>query len=699
MYRSLFSHVTRTAAVVLLTVLFSGSCASLDAFLEVIEALEDNDSTPTSEQAPVRQTDEPAPQQVGARESSWEWVTPTIPSNRIQGISSGSAGAVAVGTAGTILHSIDGITWTHATLEVDSILDVAYGNGVYVAVTSDTDNLFIFSNDGQRWFHGSSAESVGFENTLGRARIVWTGARFLVVGSTGSTSFRSDWEEQFSSEDGTEWEYTHFSARRSLQDITVIGTDRVILTISLARPSVSDDGGQSWNDITTLPEPSGGNIWRFAAASDGSAIAVTHGSDQSSDSDGFYSWIATSDDGLHWETQHQIESTRFSEPLRVDGGYLIAQRLPPRGIEDSMHTVVSLADDGTFAYHGDIADWGEITRMIEHAGNVLALDSRNQLLTLSGTGDSIVFRPDPAFNGGSVSHVSENGQGQYVAAGSAGVFYSDDGVTWQESTFQDVEIWGADPMIGYVSELIWTGSEFILSAQTPGMEPFAWIKTSENGHHWERRSFHSYYFYFVRGVADSGNETVALFRFLTQGPDDPDYVRSNPNTSVFRFPDGIHGPYATQNIADIGPGRLFHTGGRFLSVADDGTIMTSTSGTEWTVVEDFDMQIDLFVQGRDRIVALPSASRDRNDVVLSSTDGSNWSTSRIDNELWDGVDWLHYADGTFFAGREGRLWTSGDGQSWSESEIPSGARVVYTGPDGNLYAAGENGMILRLAGE
>ena len=81
---------------------------------------------------------------------SWRWRNRLPQGNQLKAIRNANGQSIAVGGAGTILTSSNGVAWnqqisgTHADLE-----DVVFGNGQWVAVGSD--GTILSSADGARW--------------------------------------------------------------------------------------------------------------------------------------------------------------------------------------------------------------------------------------------------------------------------------------------------------------------------------------------------------------------------------------------------------------------------------------------------------------------------------------------------------------------------------------------------------------------
>jgi len=67
--------------------------------------------------------------------SPWQWASPRPQGNALQGAAFGAGRFVAVGRAGAILSSVDGLTWTaEASNTADELRDVAWSGSTFVAV-------------------------------------------------------------------------------------------------------------------------------------------------------------------------------------------------------------------------------------------------------------------------------------------------------------------------------------------------------------------------------------------------------------------------------------------------------------------------------------------------------------------------------------------------------------------------------------
>jgi hypothetical protein len=117
----------------------------------------------------------------------------TLPSNsNLMGIAFGNGKYVAVGTAGTIITSTDGVKWSAGSSGItEDIISVVWGKDKYVAVSKDTTILYSF--DGIAW------DTILFHNIF-RA-VTWGNNLFVALGNYGQILTSPDgisWTERAS---------------------------------------------------------------------------------------------------------------------------------------------------------------------------------------------------------------------------------------------------------------------------------------------------------------------------------------------------------------------------------------------------------------------------------------------------------------------------------------------------------------------
>ncbi len=90
-----------------------------------------------------------------ADDGKWEWVTPSPQGHDLFAAAVGDGVSVGVGQRGAVITSTDGVEWlTSHTDSEYALLDVVWGNGVFVAVGGEvgfefsrtTDVVFLLSS-------------------------------------------------------------------------------------------------------------------------------------------------------------------------------------------------------------------------------------------------------------------------------------------------------------------------------------------------------------------------------------------------------------------------------------------------------------------------------------------------------------------------------------------------------------------------
>lgn len=120
---------------------------------------------------------------------TWTSRTSGFGANNIYDVAYGNGLWVAVGQNGTITTSTDGVTWTARTsnMSTNSIYAVTYANSLWVAVgagggTTNTGGI-TYSSDGLTWTRKSQSLTIGTTYNC----VVWNGTNW-VVGATFSTN-------------------------------------------------------------------------------------------------------------------------------------------------------------------------------------------------------------------------------------------------------------------------------------------------------------------------------------------------------------------------------------------------------------------------------------------------------------------------------------------------------------------------------
>ncbi|MDH5719199.1 MAG: fibronectin type III domain-containing protein [Spirochaetia bacterium] len=141
---------------------------------------------------------------------------------------------------------------------------------------------------------------------------------------------------------------------------------------------------------------------------------------------------------------------------------------------------------------------------------------------------------------------------------------------------------------------------------------------------------------------------------------------------------------------------MIYDGSKYIAVGDNGAIYTSTDFSVWTKrLSGTDKRLNkVFYNGSKYLIVGDQGSIYA--IILSSTDGINWSFSAggftfgsYYDILWDGANFV-------LVGDTGRLQYSTDGYNWIGSSIATGNyfTIYYDGAT-NYYAGGTNGALYK----
>ena len=131
-------------------------------------------------------------------------------------------------------------------------------------------------------------------------------------------------------------------------------------------------------------------------------------------------------------------------------------------------------------------------------------------------------------------------------------------------------------------------------------------------------------------------------------------------------------------------------GDLYLVTGDNGTVLTSPDGTNWTRrVTPTGALLSSVAASPDIVVATGD-----NGTIITSRDGANWALQNSRTANW--IYRVRYLAGEFIAvGQNGTLMTSADGTNWN-SQVSGTTRWLndVTWIDGTLFAVGTQGTVL-----
>ncbi len=149
---------------------------------------------------------------------------------------------VAVSGTGQVYYSSTGQSWTAGTSPTVAILnDVAYCDGLFVAVGGAASGVVIYSTDGKVWSLATS--SLGGVALSG---VACSGKRFVAVQSSQTNAYYSD--------DGISW--TISAVGLTMRDVA-FGNGRFLVVDTSGSGSESTNGGVNWGGSNLIDSNSG----------------------------------------------------------------------------------------------------------------------------------------------------------------------------------------------------------------------------------------------------------------------------------------------------------------------------------------------------------------------------------------------------------------------------------------------------------
>lgn len=553
----------------------------------------------------------------------WNWVEPQPQGNTIASLASDGSQIVAVGSAGTVMTSPDGLTWTtHDTGTADpfAFSAVAWGNGKFVAVGAEMGS----STDGATWQIRDLAPQDTYWGVL------WAGDKFVawgqgIIAETGlsisaiaTSPDGVTWsvQEGVGATDGfgiesLAWNGSVFVATEfTLSQGYVVLTSADLVTWTVTQPVLPD--GDILLDIASdgtrfVAQGTNGNAYR-------SLDGITWDLDAPGavinsiwlDWDGSrfvalgFGQIYTSPDGALW-TSHLLDSETNWVPraaLTHGGLHIVA---------GDTGRIYTSADDVTWTAQSS-GDFSRLRDVIRANGQFVAVGD-GPVIRTSPDGDTWTTRISTEPVTGGLNGVTFGG-GQYVVVGGgpgSQVMTSPDAVTW---TSQSVPLANEFDTLRNVA---W-GADLYVAVGNNGI-----VLTSPDGIAWTRQTSIFNTDDRLLDVAYNGSLWVAtgweaannFDAYVATSPDGVNWTKRN--RSRFFRPEGI-----------------VWNGSQFLAVGP-GVIQTSSDGINWAVMQTTARVTDVAWSG-DTFIAVGSDTH-----VLTSTNGQNWTSSRSISDWFYGV--------------------------------------------------------------
>jgi len=530
----------------------------------------------------------------------WVWRTPTPQGNPLVSVAWGAPGFVAVGGAGAVFTSLDGITWSAQDAGTTAYLSgMAWTGTRYVAVGSR--GTIVASADGSAWTPVDSGVGAWLR---GVRRL---GGLVIAVGDEGTI---------LTSPDGLAW------TRRSSGVPPWLTLTDVALHVGVPEDrfvAVGDDGmvatspdGFNWSVATT---PTTADL-RGVAWGGTQFVAV-----------GKTGSILTSSDGSAWTPQVSgtpyhlscvaWDGTQFCA-LGDDGTILTSTNgttwIPRasgavsylRGLAWSGSQFCGVGDFGMIVTSYDGLAWAQQTAYTDVLSSVAWSGTQYCIVgdlgaVLTSVDGSVWSRQDSG-TGAWLSGVTY-GDGAFVAVGDDGtILASTDGMTWDPRT---------SGTTAFLSSILWSGTGFLTVGER------GTVLTSLNGTAWTAATPVTAEWY--SDAAWSGSL----------------YVVVGSNGTIVTSPDAVAWTRQASGTSEFLAGVVW-AGAQFVAVGSRGAVLTSADGIAWTpqVSGIVASLTDIVWSGTDLVAAGAAGT------VLSSPNGQVWTPRDSRTTQWlHGLNW------------------------------------------------------------
>ncbi|EPD85974.1 hypothetical protein HMPREF1207_02929 [Paenibacillus sp. HGH0039] len=498
----------------------------------------------------------------------------------INSVAYGNGTYVAVGQAGTILTSSDGMSWMTHSSGTRDLLSVIYVDGMYMAVGAA--GTILTSSDGVSWMVRTS----GTTNDL--RRVTYGNGTYVAVGQVGTILTSSDGENWTSRASGTT-QYL-FDVSYSNGTYMAVGAVGTILTSSdgaswMSRASGTTNGLYGVNYVNgtyvvvglggkILTSSDGANWTSRTSGTTNNLISVAYGNGTYV-AVGVSGTVLTSSDGVSWMTRMSGTTNHLVGVSYVNGMYMAtgaggtiltssdgvswtrsmsgATLNPLYGVSHGNGTYVAVGLGGAIVTSSDGASW--TSRTSGTTFPFYGVSYGNGTYVAVGYGGRIVNSSDGAGWTSRTSGVTNNlssvsyGNGTYVAVGASGtILTSSDAANWTSSTSGVTnDLWN----ITYIN-----GTYFAVGASGT-------ILTSSDGASWTRQT--------------SGTTNILYAVSYYNGT----YVAVGAGGTILTSGDGVSWAGQTSSTSNELRG-VGYVNGTFVVVGLGGTILTSSDGVSWT---------------------------------------------------------------------------------------------------------------------
>ncbi|WP_221414169.1 immunoglobulin-like domain-containing protein [Paenibacillus sp. 598K] len=551
---------------------------------------------------------------------SWTVRGPLPTGENLIDVAYGNGTYVAVGNNGVVMTSVDGASWTNQTSGITSNLkDVSYINDQFVAVGQG--GKIILSDDGASWTSATN------NDTSELTSVAYGNGMYVAVGGFGKV---------LTSGDGASWTLNPNSP--------VIGNS-VLYAITFGN-GVFVIAGNNGSD-GTIYTSSDGTSWTSQSSNVYvSLLDAVYGLDKYVVV-GTEGKIVTSEDGVTWTQRTSGTQENLLSVTYGNGKYVATA---------NSGVIKSSTDGVTWSNETSGVNSGSLMGVAYGPGTYVVVGTGGTILTGTDGGAWTIRSPLPTSSG--LNGIAY-GNGTYVAVGSGGtVATSGDGITWSNRT--------KSSMTQYLSGVAFGKGVFVAADANGTMHASADGITWSNNWGGVSTQFN--------GVAYGNGLFIAVGAngWISTSEDGTSWTGWRSNT--------------TQALSGVSYGK-----GKYVAVGDAGTVVVSSDGMNWTSqTSGTTKQLKGIAYGNSTFVAAGADG-----TLIVSTDGVNW-TSAVSNSTVS-LNGIVYRNHTFVAvGAAGVILTSNDGTSWIQSTNPDALKynaVAYS--NGEYVAVGESGRVLQ----
>ncbi|MCU7886299.1 MAG: hypothetical protein KZQ82_19080 [Candidatus Thiodiazotropha sp. (ex Lucinoma annulata)] len=438
---------------------------------------------------------------------------------------------------GMVAISQDGIDWNIQDTELNSIPnDIAWNGTQLVAVGRD--EIVATSLDGINW--SQQTVSLYDSNYEIYSSIIWTGQRFVAVGSIGSFSSTGS---VMTSEDGIHWSWPDLPplltphGRPSFLD--VVWADNQVVAVGQWGLIATSPNGITWTIIESdITETALSVTWN------GSKLILT------TDTDAIY----TSDDGVTW-VKHSWGATAPLFDSTWTGSEFVAV--------GAGGALVSSTDGENWLAASQSASYKGLKDVVWNGSQYIAVGREGEVLSSL---DGIVWTGENSGTDLEINRVIWAGE-QFYAVGYAGLIISSpDGSSWTTHD-SGLDTWDI------LNDIAWSGSRYVAVAGNT-------IVISDDGLEWVNVEHSDFYMFQIESIVWSGSEFVAV------GSESP------VTGQVISSPDGVNwtvNAISVDNEQGFGNvlSDISYNGDQYLMLSsrEASNIYSSKDGVNWVLYE------------------------------------------------------------------------------------------------------------------